>query len=39
MNTIAEAANTGRLGDGKIFLIHVDKRVKIRTGEQGADAD
>lgn len=36
--TIAEAARTGEIGDGKIFLIPVGDTVRIRTGEEGRDA-
>jgi len=38
VNTIAEAARTGRIGDGKIFVTPVDDVVRIRTGETGEDA-
>ena len=38
ISTIAEAAKTGRIGDGKIFVTPVDEVVRIRTGETGADA-
>jgi nitrogen regulatory protein P-II 1 len=31
--TIAESARTGKIGDGKIFVIPVDKAIRIRTGE------
>jgi nitrogen regulatory protein P-II 1 len=37
-DTIAAAAQTGRIGDGKIWLTSVDRVVRIRTGELGADA-
>jgi nitrogen regulatory protein P-II 1 len=33
--TIAEAARTGDIGDGKIFLIPVGEAIRIRTGEEG----
>jgi nitrogen regulatory protein PII len=33
--TIADAARTGEIGDGKIFLIPVAESIRIRTGEQG----
>jgi nitrogen regulatory protein P-II 1 len=33
--TIAEAARTGEIGDGKIFLIPVGEAIRIRTGEEG----
>jgi nitrogen regulatory protein P-II 1 len=35
---IAEAANTGRIGDGKIFVLQVEEAIRIRTGERGASA-
>ena len=38
VTTIAEAARTGRIGDGKIFVTPVDDIVRIRTGETGEDA-
>jgi nitrogen regulatory protein P-II 1 len=37
-NTITEAARTGRIGDGKIFVTSVDEVIRIRTGETGEDA-
>ncbi|KIH78165.1 MULTISPECIES: P-II family nitrogen regulator [Geoalkalibacter] len=38
VDAIAEAARTGRIGDGKIFVTPVDEVVRIRTGETGDDA-
>ncbi len=38
MEAIASAANTGKIGDGKIFVMKVDEVVRIRTGERGDDA-
>lgn len=38
VETIAEAAKTGRIGDGKIFVTPVEEIIRIRTGERGADA-
>ena len=35
---IQNAAKTGRIGDGKIFIATVDEAIRIRTGETGADA-
>jgi nitrogen regulatory protein PII len=35
---VQTAANTGRIGDGKIFVIPVVEAVRIRTGERGEDA-
>ncbi len=33
VEAIANAAKTGRIGDGKIFVVPVEKAVRIRTGE------
>src|SRR4051794_38872616 len=38
LETIANAAKTGRIGDGKIFVLPVDEVIRIRTGERGEDA-
>ena len=38
VETIEKAAKTGRIGDGKIFVLPVDEVVRIRTGERGSDA-
>jgi nitrogen regulatory protein P-II 2 len=38
VEAITKAANTGRIGDGKIFVIDVASAVRIRTGETGAEA-
>ena len=38
VNAIARAANTQKIGDGKIFVIEVAKAVRIRTGETDNDA-
>ena len=35
---IEKSAKTGRIGDGKIFVLPVEEVVRIRTGERGADA-
>lgn len=35
---ISRSANTGKIGDGKIFVIPVDEAVRIRTGETGESA-
>jgi nitrogen regulatory protein P-II 1 len=37
-DAIARAAQTGRIGDGKIWLVSVDRALRIRTGEAGVDA-
>jgi nitrogen regulatory protein P-II 1 len=38
VDVITGAANTGKIGDGKIWVTSVDRLVRIRTGEEGADA-
>jgi nitrogen regulatory protein PII len=38
VEAIAESARTGRIGDGKIFVLDVEQAVRIRTGDRGADA-
>jgi nitrogen regulatory protein P-II 1 len=38
LSSITEAAKTGRIGDGKIFVTSVDEVIRIRTGEKGEDA-
>ena len=38
ITTIMEAAQTGRIGDGKIFVRDLQETVRIRTGERGEDA-
>jgi nitrogen regulatory protein PII len=38
VDTIARSAATGKIGDGKIWITDVDRIVRIRTGEEGADA-
>jgi len=38
VEVIAKAANTGRIGDGKIFVVDVQSAMRIRTGETGAEA-
>ena len=38
IGVISEAAKTGRIGDGKIFVLPVDEVIRIRTGEKGEDA-
>ena len=35
---IVKAAQTGRIGDGKIFITNLEEAVRIRTGERGEDA-
>lgn len=38
VETIASAAHTGRIGDGKIFVSVLEETIRIRTGERGEDA-
>jgi len=38
LQTVADAARTGKIGDGKIWVTDVSTMVRIRTGEIGADA-
>ena len=38
VEAIENSARTGRIGDGKIFVIPVEQAVRIRTGESGTDA-
>jgi len=38
VDAITNAAKTGKIGDGKIFVTAVDEVIRIRTGEKGADA-
>ena len=38
IEAIQQAAQTGRIGDGKIFVTPVEEVIRIRTGEKGADA-
>ena len=38
VEAIQQAAHTGRIGDGKIFITSIDEVIRIRTGERGPDA-
>lgn len=38
VDAIQQAAQTGRIGDGKIFISTIDEAIRIRTGERGGDA-
>jgi nitrogen regulatory protein PII len=38
VEAIENAARTGRIGDGKIFVMEVEQAIRIRTGDRGADA-
>ena len=38
VDTIAATARTGKIGDGKIFVLNVKQAVRVRTDERGDDA-
>ena len=38
VEAISKAANTGKIGDGKIFITNVEQTIRIRTGETGQEA-
>ena len=38
INTITQSAQTGRIGDGKIFVTSLEDAIRIRTGERGEEA-
>ena len=38
INTITQSAQTGRIGDGKIFVTSLEDTIRIRTGERGEEA-
>ena len=38
IGAITQAARTGRIGDGKIFISNIEQAIRIRTGESGPDA-
>ncbi len=38
VEAIVSAANTGRIGDGKIFVLPLEEAIRIRTGERGEEA-
>lgn len=38
VETITKTARTGKIGDGKIFVLDVEQTIRVRTGETGADA-
>ena len=38
VQAVVEAANTGRIGDGKIFVLDIEQAIRIRTGERGPAA-
>jgi len=37
-NTLVESARTGKIGDGKVWVVPLESAIRIRTGEVGADA-
>jgi nitrogen regulatory protein P-II 2 len=38
LDAIATTANTGKIGDGKIFVTNLEQAIRIRTGETGSSA-
>ena len=38
VDKIQESANTGKIGDGKIFVLSIEQAIRVRTGEKGKDA-
>ncbi len=38
VDTIAKTAQTGKIGDGKLFVLNVEQALRVRTGERDADA-
>ena len=38
IDVVTKTANTGKIGDGKIFITTIDEIIRIRTGETGSDA-
>ena len=38
VDAILKSAKTGKIGDGKVFITHVEEIVRIRTGERGTEA-
>ena len=38
VKAIVETANTGKIGDGKVFVSPVEEAIRIRTGERGSEA-
>lgn len=38
LDVVLQSARTGEIGDGKVFVSHVEQAVRIRTGERGDDA-
>ncbi|MBK1692637.1 P-II family nitrogen regulator [Ectothiorhodospira mobilis] len=38
IEAVSQSANTGKIGDGKIFVFPLEQAIRIRTGENGSDA-
>ena len=38
IDAVSQAARSGKIGDGKVWVTPVDTMVRVRTGERGADA-
>lgn len=38
VETVRAAANTGKIGDGKIFVLPIERVIRVRTAEEGRDA-
>ena len=38
IESISNSANTGKIGDGKIFVVNLEQAIRIRTGETGSEA-
>ncbi len=38
LHDLERSLKTGRIGDGKVFVTHIDEAVRVRTGERGEDA-
>lgn len=38
IEAVSKAANTGKIGDGKIFVVNLEQAIRIRTGESGVEA-
>ena len=38
VDAILRAAHTGRIGDGKVFIIPIEEAIRVRTGERGVEA-
>jgi len=38
VDTITKTARSGKIGDGKVFVLNVEQTIRVRTGETGSDA-